>query len=194
MKLKHLFEYNLKSQDFSNTKQYEYIETENYIFLKLDEPQLYFLYDDGELLTTEECNYYLNDMIVPKNINKDTLINFFVYYRDYFSRLIVPGEEYKYDFNNLEKIFSRNYMGYSDWDICTSYIDLQYEMSNITFNNIQHLERSTMYQFNQLEISPPTRMASSDLKIIGNKYNFFIQTISSYSSHTLNIQFITRRK
>ena len=36
MKLKHLFEYNLKSQDNSNTKQYEYIETENYIFLKLD--------------------------------------------------------------------------------------------------------------------------------------------------------------
>ena len=193
MKLKDLYEnIGLKKNEIK-TKEYEYIETKNYIFLKLDEPQFYILYDNGEL-TTEECNYYLNDMIAPKNINKDTLINFFVYYRDYFSRLIISGEQDKYNFNNLEKIFSRNYMGYSDWDICKSDIDLQYEMSNITFNSVQNVEHCTIYQFNQLEISPPTRMTSSNLKIIGNKYTFFNQSTSSYSNHTLNIQFITRRK
>ena len=193
MKLKDLYEnYELKQNEIK-TKEYEYIETKNYIFLKLDEPQFYILYDDGEL-TIEECNYYLNNMIVPKNINKDNLINFFVYHREYFNRLIISGEQDKYNFNNLKKIFSRNYMGYSDWDICTSDIDLEYEMSNITFNNLQHFEHCTMHQFNQLIVSPPTRMASSNLKIIGNKYTFFNQSTSSYSSHALNIQFITRRK
>ena len=29
-------------------------------------------------------------------------------------------------------------MGYSDWDLCASDIDLSYEMANITFNNIRH--------------------------------------------------------
>ena len=81
MKLKHLFEYNLKSQDFPQdfpkTKQYEYIETENYIFLKLDKKQSYMLYDLCEVLSPDESNNYLNNMVIPSKINKETLIDFF---------------------------------------------------------------------------------------------------------------------
>ena len=194
MKLKHLFEYNLKSQDLSNTKQYEYIETENYIFLKLDKEQSYTMYDFNNVLSTDELNNYLNNMVIPSKINKDTLIDFFDNNHDFFNRINIYRHNEIFNFNNLKHIFNKNYMGYSDWDICTSDIDLEYEMSNITFNNVQNVEHCTIYQFNQLEVSPPTKMNYSTLKIIGNKYTFSTQSISSYSGYNLNIQFIVKRK
>ena len=194
MKLKHLFEYNLKSQDLPNTKQYEYIETENYIFLKLDKEQSYAMADFNYVLSTEEVNNYLNNMVIPSKINKDTLIDFFDNNYEFFNRINLYNHNEIFNFNNLKHIFSKNYMGYSDWDLCTSDIDLQYELSTITFNNVQNVEHCTIYQYNQLMVSPPTRMTSSDLKIIGNKYTSHNQYTSSYSNYNLNIQFITRRK
>ena len=148
MKLKHIFEYNLKTQDFPqdfpNTKQYEYIETENYIFLNLDKRQIYMLYDLQNVLSTEESNNYLNNMIIPSKINKDTLIDFFDNNHEYFTRINKNLDGF--NLNIFKTIFHKNYMGYSDWDICSSDIDLQYEMSNIIFNNLQNYERCTIYQ------------------------------------------------
>ena len=138
MKLKHLFEYNLKSQDNSNTKQYEYIETENYIFLKLDKRQMYKIYDFHGLLSVEEANNYLNNMVVPSKINKDTLIDFFDKNNEYFTRINKKIDGY--NLNDLKTIFNKNHMGYSDWDLCTSDIDLEYEMKHVLFNNVRDLD------------------------------------------------------
>ena len=109
MKLKHLIEYNLKSQDFPNTKQYEYIETENYIFLKLDKEQNYLLYNLGGLISTEESNNYLNNMVVPSKINKNTLIDFFDTNHEYFTRINKNKDNESFNFNNLKKIFNKNH-------------------------------------------------------------------------------------
>ena len=133
MKLKHLFEYNLKTQDFPNTKQYEYIETENYIFLKLDKRQNYIL----STLYEQEFNDYINNMVIPSKINKDTLIDFFDNNHEYFTRLKKNTDDESFNFNNLKKIFNKNYMGYSDWDLCTSEIDLDYEMKHVLFHNVR---------------------------------------------------------
>ena len=111
MKLKHLFEYNLKTQDIPNTKQYEYIETENYIFLKLDEEQVYLINDSHNVLSTAEANNYLNNMVIPSKINKDTLIDFFDNNHEYFTRINSTYTKNScHNFNNLKNIFNKNYM------------------------------------------------------------------------------------
>ena len=196
MKLKHLFEYNLKSQDNSNTKQYEYIETENYIFLKLDKAQYYRINDFDDVLSTEEANNYLNNMVIPSKINKDTLIDFFDNNHEYFTR--VMNNEYTENsyrnFNNLKNIFNKKYMGYSDWDLCTSDIDLEYEMDNITFNNIRD-NNVIIYQGVSFIKIPNTK---TQLKVKSKSYRLSDKKMLDYTTNsfrvTYNITFIVRRK
>ena len=102
------------------------------------------LYDLQDVLSTEESNNYLNNMVIPSKINKDTLIDFFDNNHEYFTRINKNLDGF--NLNIFKTIFHKNYMGYSDWDICSSDIDLQYEMSNIIFNNLQNYERCTIYQ------------------------------------------------
>ena len=193
MKLKHLFEYNLKTQDFPNTKQYEYIETENYIFLKLD-TQSYMINDFDDVLSTEESNNYLTSMVIPSKINKYTLIDFFDNNHEYFTRINI-----KYmgmlerDFNNLKNIFNKNYMGYSDWDLCSSDIDLDYEMKHVLFHNIRHNKNGVVVHqgisfiktpANKLEVKVRSCLIRDNNIMVYNPRNMYSYPIS----------FIVRRK
>ena len=190
MKLKHLFEYNLKTQDFPNTKQYEYVETENYIFLKLNDFPTYALCDDNKLLSSEENNYYLSNMKIPSKINKETLIDFFDDYQEYFNKIIL-WHEYKYDFNNLKTIFSKNYMGYSDWDICNADLNLSYELKNILFNNVSE-KNIRIHQISDLKIISGGRF---ELKSINYSYPINThQRVMTFQDSYLKIPFIVRRK
>ena len=199
MKLKDLYEYNLKTQNNFNTNNYEYIETENYIFLKLDNTQFYTIYDEEYgLLSTDELNYYLSNMVIPSKINKDTLIDFFDDNHEYFSK-IRPDHEIQeyYNFNNLKTIFSKNYMGYSDWDICNSSVDLDYELDNIKNSNIQKIDNISVNQIIRLTIYPATKLTKIKLKEEGKCYKFDNSNSTYFyytNSNILSIPFIIKRK
>ena len=199
MKLKHLFEYNLKTQDLSTVKQYEYIETENYIFLKLDKQQSYLINDLHDVLSTDESNNYLNNMVIPSKINKDTLIDFFDNNHEYFTRIIYRPNDFSYNFNNLKNIFNKNYMGYSDWDLCTSDIDLEYEMKHVLFKKTRHNINVFVHQgISFIKIPPTNDEEKTQLKVKSKSYRLSDKTMLDYTTNpfkvTYTISFIVRRK
>ena len=197
MKLKSLYEaLALKKKELQKQQKYSFLETENYIFLQLPQKQILKLTDPWVSLwgsmadNYQEISNCMAGMNPPSVLNKDTLLRFYNKNIDYFT--IGFDDDYEKliaSINSFKSIFNKNYMGYSDWDICTD-IDLKYEMSNIIQNNINNHD-ALIQTIDTLKLHKERGV----LSVSGQKYSLKTKQVEQYEDEfAIEISFICKRK
>ena len=83
-------------------------------------------------------------------------------------------------------------MGYSDWDLCTSDIDLDYEMKHVLFNNLRYLDAISQ-GVSFIKISA-TKYEQPQLKLKRKMYRLSDNKMIDEHSSFYPIAFIVKRK
>ena len=186
----------LKKKELQKQQKYSFLETENYIFLQLPQKQILKLTDPLVSLWGSTADNYqeiskcMAGMNPPSVLNKDTLMMFYHKNIDYFNiGSFDDAEKLIASINSFKSIFDKNYMGYSDWDICAD-IDLKYEMSNIIQNNI-----NTHDTYIQTIDALKAHKERGVLSVFGNKYSLKTKQVEQYEDEVaIEISFICKRK